>query len=235
MVSNRAETMPVECKSLGFAGYEAAGLTPPRESIWVQHLTDRLWDAGCAVTPNIAGAMHSGLPDSMLHTNSGLFYMEFKGLDTPVRGNQALVAKSMNSKSLYSRGEIVCMIYRAPDSLGILRSDRSILEVYKVDALSDPEKFVNSVYMIAQPVVIGTRTDEVTELISELGIAKMQRANYRVTKKTPDSVEEIGYVLTYTHGLALKQLTGLNKLTADVTSLRGTTYLVEELVVTRGN
>jgi len=129
--------MPVECKTLGYAGY---GLQPP-ETRWSKHVAERLATVGIDTYTNNSNEKSSGMPDTVMQGTFGFVYVEFKGLTTPVRGNQALIAAKMNAKSFYSRGELCCFVYRAPNIFGILRKDCSIVKLFECDALSNPLEF----------------------------------------------------------------------------------------------
>jgi len=207
--------MPSECLTMGFDGYKAAGYNPPRETVWKDHIRDRLATVGCLMVSNMAGAISSGIPDVTLHTNCAVLYMELKGLESPVRQKQAMVARAYNSKSFYSRGELCCFVYRAPDILGLLRPDMSILEIANVDALCNPGDFLTTLHRVTQPVVRGTLTEPITELINEAGFTKVPLQTFRMTT---DSDEDTAIEIeTYSPGLALKQLTGLTALSAVAT------------------
>lgn len=207
MKKNRAETMPLACLTHGYAGYEKAGLRPPRETIWAKHVADRLATVGGFMVVNTAGATHSSMPDVMLHTNSGMYYVETKGEDTPVRANQALIACEFNAKSVYSRGELCCFVYRAPDLLGVLRKDKSIFELTRVDALLDPRGFLDSVDSFAQIVRKGTKTAAITELIEELDLVRLPLKRFSV--KDNMAAFKFYWINTYTEQLAVKQVLGL--------------------------
>ena len=205
MTLPQATELPAECLLLGFDGYAAAGYRPPRETVWRDHVRELLLTVGCHMVSNMSNAMNSGIPDVTLHTNCAILFLELKGLNSPVRQNQALVAKTYNSKSLYTRGELCCFVYRAPDLLGILRPDTTIVEIANVDALSDPAAFMSVLYRASQPVVRGTETEAITELINEAGLVKVPLCDFKVNGNL---------MRTYTSGLALKQTTGLTALSA---------------------
>ena len=210
-----ADELPEECLSLGFAGYEAAGFKPPREGVWKGHVAERLHSCGCFLINNVSGTIVNGLPDTTLHSNCGIVFLEFKGLNSPVRLNQALAAKTYNSKSFYSRGELCAFVYRAPDILGFLRPDGEVVEITRVDALSDPEGFMSILHKATQPVVRGTPTNLITKLVDQVGLVRLPIKNFRVV--FDGAVDTAPQIQTYSAGLALKQLTGLTPLTAIAT------------------
>lgn len=201
--------IPKQCLELGFAGYAADGWQPT-ETVWAGHVADRLATVGCYVIPNVAGSMHSGEPDAMLHTNAGLYYLEFKGMDTPIRGNQAAIAVRYNAKSFYSRGEFVVFVYKAPDLLGVLKSDATMLKLGTADALKDPHKFLELIEEMAQPVGKRTSIEDIEAIVLAVGLPVLPISTYKVSsKRFANAMPDETVTHSYTAGLAMKQVTGL--------------------------
>ena len=200
--------MPVACISHGYAGYKLAGYENPRETKWSKHVADRLATVGGFMVVNTAGALHSSMPDVLLHTNAGMYYIEMKGETTPVRANQAIISHDFNSKSLYSRGELVCFVYKAPGILGLLRKDKSIYELTTVDALRDPQTFIDTVDFYSQVVMKDTHTRLIQKLVQEVQLAELPLRRYRVKHRIDESTKAYE-VQTYSEQLAVKQVLGL--------------------------
>lgn len=201
--------MPADCLTHGYAGYAKAGFDPPRETNWSKHVSDRLATVGGFMVVNTAGALHSSMPDVLLHTNSSMYYIEMKGEDTPVRANQVTISQDFNAKSLYSRGELTCFVYRAPDTLGVFRKDKSILKLTSVDALCSPDGFIDAIDYYSQWVKKGTSTNKITELISELDLYALPLSLYRVGQYRKNANRLDHMIQTYSEQLAAKQVLGL--------------------------
>lgn len=196
-------TLPTACITHGYAGY---GDNPPRETVWSKHVGERLQTAGAFLVTNPSTSASSGHSDTTLHTNEGIFFIEFKGRDTPVRGNQAATAVRYNAKSLYSRGQLVSLVYKAPDILGCIRADGTIAPLALVDALQNPVEFLQALHDMSNPVVKGTVTAEITDIVETLQLPALPLKQFIFTGNNPRTKIKL---FTYTKELALKQCSGL--------------------------
>lgn len=215
-------TLPAACLTHGYAGY---GDNPPRETVWSKHVGERLQTAGAFLVTNPSTSASSGHSDTTLHTNEGIFFLEFKGKDTPVRGNQAATAVRYNAKSLYSRGQLVSFVYKAPDILGCIRADGTIEQFCSIDALRFPEMFVDAVYHFGQYVCKGTITGSVTDIVKQLQLPQLPLKQFIFTGNNPRTKIKL---FTYTKELALKQCSGLTPYVAAGLGISVDEYEVRE-------
>ena len=196
-------TMPSICATRGYAGYPS----PPHETVWSKHVADRLATVGIDTYTNNANEKNSGMPDTVMQGTFGFVYVEFKGPDTPVRGNQEAIARRMNAKSFYSRGELCCFVYRAPDLLGILLKSGSIFQLAKCDALSSPAAFKASLTDAVD--IISTGDKNAVAVATLLDLPVLPNKMFKVThicKNEDDSFEEV--IEAPTRELALKKAAG---------------------------
>lgn len=212
--------LPAACNVVGYLGYDKK----PTETEWSKHVGQRLLTAGAFLECNAAGSAGNGIADTTLHTNQGIYFLEFKGENTPVRANQAAKACKYNAKSLYSRGELVSFVYKWPYTLGIIKRNKEILPLGDVgiDALSKPELFIELLHHVSQQVRKFTYTHQITTLIEAIGLPVLQKKDFLISGKIAISDTTL---TTYTKELALKQCTGL-----DARSAMAMGIDVEELV-----
>lgn len=215
-------TLPASCITHGYAGY---GDNPPRETVWSKHVGERLQSAGAFLVANPSTSASSGHQDTTLHTNEGIFFLEFKGKDTPVRGNQAATTVRYNAKSLYSRGQLVSFVYKAPDILGCIRADGTIQQFCCVDALLYPDTFVHYLHDFSQYIRKGTVTAEITDIVESLQLPTLPLKKF--TYKGPNYPTG-GTIWTYTKELALKQCSGLTPYVAAGLGISVDEYEVRE-------
>lgn len=198
--------MPAACIDLGYQGYN----TKPTETEWSKHVGERLLTAGAFLECNAAGSAGNGIADTTLHTNQGIYFLEFKGENTPVKGNQAAKACKYNAKSLYSRGELVSFVYKWPNILGVIKRDTSIYWLDNVDALCCPEIFLQSIHTHSQVVGFGASTELIKHIIEGIGLPLLPEKEFCKYNQEGRLLPYSDKLVTYTKELALKQCTGLD-------------------------
>jgi hypothetical protein len=208
--------MPPACRTEGFSGYTFTGMAEPSEVVWYRHCAERLTESGLMVVQQHSTLASNGAPDKTVIGNCGALYIEFKArLDegAVIRENQVQAARAMNAKTFYGSGRLCCFLYAMPNVLGIIRGRKSIAEVAKVDALCNPQAFIDAIYCASCPVIKGTTEEEIDEMVDGYALPRASlKHTYKVT--LTGRAVTTHYFRTYSPGLAIRATTGLDSVSA---------------------
>jgi hypothetical protein len=109
------------------------------ECKWTRDCCKELTAAGAIIIPHVMGKMASHTPDRSVIWTGGNFFVEFKGLRTPWRDGQRILAGRINSR--YP----CCFLYREPGYLFMM--DKLIGNIC---AISEPRRFLEAL-VLAKP------------------------------------------------------------------------------------